>query len=79
LYELYSKQLNSIKKDYSRVDIIHLYNNFKLFSTTELIGVANDQTPHYFQVSRNFAKQNPGSLVGNPGKFQVIGSEQSSD
>eukprot|EP00090_Calanus_glacialis_P002986 TRINITY_DN12176_c0_g1_i1.p1 TRINITY_DN12176_c0_g1~~TRINITY_DN12176_c0_g1_i1.p1 ORF type:complete len:327 (-),score=72.77 TRINITY_DN12176_c0_g1_i1:66-1004(-) len=53
-----------------RVDLIHLYQQFKLFSYTQLIGVANDQTPHYFKLSRNFVKQNPGSLVGNPGKLQ---------
>ena len=43
-----------------------------MFAPDELIGVANDQTPHYFKLSRKFAQENPGSLVGNPGKLQVI-------
>jgi len=53
-----------------RIDLLKLYKHFKLFARTELIGVANDQTPHYFQLSRKFVQENPDSLVGTPGKPQ---------
>ena len=57
--------------------MIQLYQQFKLFSPTQLIGVANDQTPHYFKLSRQFAKVNPGSMIGQPGKMQVFSAHLS--
>ena len=55
-----------------RTDLIWLYKHFKKFSPTNLFGVASDQTPHYFDKSREFRKQNPDSKVGSLGKMQGL-------
>ena len=49
-----------------------MYKHFKKFSSTNLFGVASDQTPHYFDKSREFRKQNPDSKVGSLGKMQGL-------
>merc|ERR1711936_465685 len=53
-----------------RCDLIELYNHFNLFTPTQLIGVANDQTPHYFTMSRQFVELYPDSPVGTAGRYQ---------
>ena len=35
-----------------------------------MIGVATDQTPHYFDKSKSFRENHPSSSVGSPGKMQ---------
>ena len=35
------------------------------------MGVALDQTPHYFDKSRKYREKNPESQVGSPGPLQV--------
>ena len=55
-----------------RTDLIWLYKHFKKFSPSNLFGVSSDQTPHYFDKSREFRKQNPESNVGSLGKMQGL-------
>jgi hypothetical protein len=54
-----------------RVDMIEVFKHFDNFADEEVIGVANDLTPHYFDHAQEFIKQNPGTRVGYPGRFQV--------
>ena len=54
-----------------RVDMIELFKHFNNFAEEEVIGVANDLTPHYFDHAQEYIKQNPGTRVGSPGRFQV--------
>ena len=35
-----------------------------------MIGVATDQTPHYFDKSKSYREAHPSSSVGSPGKMQ---------
>lgn len=35
-----------------------------------LIGVGNDLAPHYYHVLRFFRESHPGTLIGDPGRFQ---------
>jgi len=53
-----------------RVDMLHLYKHFRNFSETEMIGVANDLSPHYFDGLSNYRRQNPDTQIGLPGRFQ---------
>ena len=54
-----------------RSDFIHLYRQFKEFSETNIIGVALNQTPHYFDKSRKYRERNPETQAGSPGPLQV--------
>ena len=54
----------------SRCDLIKLYSHFKKFSLPQVIGVAADQTPHYFDKSKSYRANHPSSPVGSPGKMQ---------
>ena len=54
-----------------RIDIIELFKHFDNFAADEVIGVANDLTPHYFDHVQTFINQNPGTQIGAPGRFQV--------
>ena len=53
-----------------RVDMIELFKHFDNFADDEMIGVANDLTPHYFDHAQDFIKKNPGTRIGSPGRFQ---------
>ena len=35
-----------------------------------MIGVATDQTPHYFDISKSYRETHPSSTVGSPGRMQ---------
>ena len=50
---------------------MNLYKHFQKFSETEIIGVANDLSPHYFNLAKSYREQNPETKVGSPGRFQV--------
>ena len=54
-----------------RVDISELFKHFNDFNDDQIIGVANDLTPHYFELAQKFILSNPGTKVGSPGRFQV--------
>ena len=54
-----------------RVDMIELFKHFDNFAPAEVIGVAADLTPHYYEQAQHFIRQNPGTRVGSPGRFQV--------
>ena len=54
----------------SRSDLIKLYSHFRKFSLQQVIGVATDQTPHYFDKSKSYREAHPSSSVGSPGKMQ---------
>ena len=51
--------------------MIQLFKHFDDFTDDQVIGVANDLTPHYFDHVQDFIKQNPGTQIGSPGRFQV--------
>ena len=57
-----------------RTDIINLYKLFHNFTDSQIIGLANDLSPHYFGMTKEFRNLNPSSKIGLPGKYQV-GSE----
>ena len=54
-----------------RTDLRNLYRHFSKFSESELIGLAPDLSPHYYQMSKTFRDRNPGTKIGAPGKYQV--------
>ena len=51
--------------------MIELFKHFDNFDDDQVIGVANDLTPHYFDHAQEYIKQNPGTRVGSSGRFQV--------
>ena len=51
--------------------MLNLYRHFKKFEESEMIGVANDLSPHYLNLLKSYRKKNPETLAGNPGRFQV--------
>ena len=51
--------------------MIELFKHFDTFTDDQVIGVANDLTPHYFDHVQAFIKQNPETEIGSPGRFQV--------
>lgn len=53
-----------------RIDMLNLYKHFKKFTETEMIGVANDLTPHYFNLAKSYRKLNPETNIGSPGRSQ---------
>ena len=57
--------------NFYRIDMIDLFKHFSDFTEDQVIGVANDLTPHYFDHAQDFIKQNPGTEIGSPGRFQV--------
>ena len=57
--------------NFYRIDMIDLFKHFYDFTEDQVIGVANDLTPHYFDHAQDFIKQNPGTEIGSPGRFQV--------
>ena len=54
-----------------RIDIKELFGLFEDFDSQQVMGSANDLSPHYKIAFRNFREANPGTKVGEPGKFQV--------
>ena len=54
-----------------RTDLLNLYRHFSIFQESELIGLAQDLSPHYHMMSKTFRDQNPGTKIGAPGKYQV--------
>lgn len=54
-----------------RTDLRNLHRHFSKFSESELIGLAPDLSPHYYQMSKTFRDHNPGTEIGAPGKYQV--------
>ena len=57
-------------KVFFRSDLYELYKHFKLFSDSQVLGVATDQTPHYYDKSRSFREASPSSSVGSQGIMQ---------
>ena len=49
-----------------------MYKHFKSFSDLQVIGVATDQTPHYYDKSRSYREASPSSSVGAPGNMQGL-------
>ena len=54
-----------------RTDLYDLYRHFLSFSSSQLVGVATDQTPHYHDKTRWYREQVPDTRVGSPGRYQV--------
>jgi len=48
-------------------DLRKLWQHFKHFSATQVLGVGLDQTPHYFKISGKYREANPGTNIGKPG------------
>ena len=57
-----------------RIDFLDLYKQFMSFAPSELIGIANDLSPHYFASSRAYRSKYPGTSVGSPGRYQGFNS-----
>ena len=55
-----------------RIDIAELYDMFEDFSKNQVMGVGVDLAPHYRIAFREYRKKNPDTMVGEPGRFQVI-------
>ena len=49
-----------------------MYNHFKLFSGFQVVGVATDQTPVYYDKVRAYREAAPSSMVGSPGHMQGL-------
>ena len=45
------------------------------FGRDEIIGVANEMAPHYFSHLTRYREEHPGTLVGQPGRYQVSHEE----
>lgn len=54
-----------------RLDISQLYQQFDDFTDDQVMGVGIDLAPHYRIAFREYRKNNPGTRVGEPGRFQV--------
>ena len=61
-----------------RVDIAELYEHFHRFESEQIMGVAVDLAPHYRVAFRDFRERNPGTKVGEPGRFQASAVTNSS-
>ena len=55
-----------------RIDIAELYDKFSEFNAQQIMGVAIDLAPHYRVAFRHYRQQNPGTQIGEPGRFQVL-------
>jgi len=53
-----------------RIDIAELYDMFEDFSNNQVMGVGVDLAPHYRIAFREYRKNNPDTMVGEPGRFQ---------
>ena len=54
-----------------RIDIAELFDHFDHFSSDQVMGVGIDLAPHYRIAFGNYRRNNPGTKVGEPGRFQV--------
>ena len=54
-----------------RIDVAELYALFDEFDSQQVMGSANDLAPHYRIAFRHYREANPGTHIGEPGKFQV--------
>ena len=54
-----------------RTDISELYMYFEKFSAEEVVGVASEQSLHYYNLAQEYRKANPGWQGGSTG-YQVI-------
>ena len=57
-----------------KIDVLELYKQFNQFGPLEMIGIANDLSPHYFASSGDYRSRNPETLVGSPGRYQGFNS-----
>ena len=50
-----------------------MYDEFEALDkpTPAVISIGLDLAPHYFNFLQNYVKENPGTLVGKPGRLQV--------
>jgi len=48
-------------------DLRKLWQHFRHFSSTQVLGVGLDQSPHYFSISGKYRKANPETSIGKPG------------
>ena len=55
-----------------KIDIAELYDHFENFTKNNVMGVGTDLAPHYRIAFREYRKKNPGTMVGEPGRFQVF-------
>merc|ERR1712106_274789 len=53
-----------------RCSLSSLYQQFSLFSGSELIGLAPDLNFHYHLQAAYYKDNNPDSMVGTPGRWQ---------
>jgi len=53
-----------------KTDVIELYRLFNQFLPTEIMGLGNEQSPHYLNMAKTFIEENPGTPVGSPGRYQ---------
>ena len=51
-------------------DIKTLYDNFNEFLEENVIGLAPDLSPNYHTNLKDYRQRNPGTKLGQPGKFQ---------
>ena len=54
-----------------KIDIDELYEHFSEFQKAQVMGVGIDLAPHYRIAFREYREQNPGTVIGEPGRFQV--------
>lgn len=54
-----------------KIGIEELYKQFDNFDVTNIMGVANDLSPHYMIALREYRANNPNTHIGEPGRFQV--------
>ena len=54
-----------------RIDLSELYLQFDQFSSSEMVGLAVDLSPHYRGMASLYRAANPGTHIGSPGRFQV--------
>ena len=47
-----------------RVDILELFEYFSRFKQSELIAIANDMSPHYYNMLKFYRERNPGHRDG---------------
>jgi len=53
-------------------DVKLLYKQFAQFDSSQLIGVGLDLSPHYRTSLELYRKQNPGTHIGQPGRYQGL-------
>ena len=65
------KRLVTVDTDIEfNVDINFLFAEFDKFDSDQLIGVANDLSPHYYQMLTGYRSNHPDTKLGTPGPLQ---------